>query len=554
MKPKFLVVFLLLVTGSFWIVGCPGKTTTPTAPAPVTIYWSATPSFTPTQACFVGTSPTCTPTFTFTFTNSFTATNTPTNTLSPTFTYSPTNTFSPTYTLTSTPTNTGTLTPPVTNTATNSPTNTTTPTGTLATSTPTPTCNPHVTFSVPTNLTVQIGNAILGPGDPGDYECLGAVPVTIVFDHGGVPITYGGYFSIYGAFSQAVSSVYPGDSWTASFNYRGQVYSQTQTFSSCPIPYCDYGTCIYVDTSNSTSTFYTIPTCSGLLCGGGTTGTTTDPITIHAEGVGGDVVNVVFLDGDGEGMPNTLVGSNCGFDYYAGNNGSFQIQCPFTIGDIQLQLNSVVGEYVTIGQCGLGFTIDASDVELADANGNYAVWWEGDFNNYNSAACTINVCPSTPTPSPWEIDSGGPGTLDISSASNSGSLIGDSTMIDNEGDQNTFYVNYSGIADGDWSLIIYPQIPSSHSRRTSTVASVANPDTQGPTDLNVKAVSSEISIQLKKIHANQRAGNITLAQAKVARTKVFAVLKQQIRFFRQNHGRTFTDDQKNQLEQMLLQK
>ena len=78
-------------------IACSNNFSTPTSPnTPVP---TATPTDTPTatftQACFVGSSPTCTPTFTstntftFTQTNTFTVTNTPTKTNTPTITNTP---------------------------------------------------------------------------------------------------------------------------------------------------------------------------------------------------------------------------------------------------------------------------------------------------------------------------------------------------------------------------------------------------------------------------------------------------------------------------------
>ncbi len=221
MKLRLFCLAGFLVLGSVFIVGCPGKTTTPTAPAPVTIYWSATPSFTPTQACFVGTSPTCTPTFTFTFTNTFTITNTPTNTFSPTPTYSPTNTLSTTYTFSSTPTNTPTFTNTV-----------------VSSVTPTATCDLTTVFQ---NVSLKNWNfqvyAAISYGVGETNSCLIGVPITIVFNHLGNPSTILGSFIADGGstscvFNQTLPVVSPGDGFQVSFNYLGTLYSGSYTSSS----------------------------------------------------------------------------------------------------------------------------------------------------------------------------------------------------------------------------------------------------------------------------------------------------------------------------------
>ncbi len=170
MKLRILGIFSLLVGITFLTIGCPSKSSSPSAPAAPT----ATNTFTATYTvCTDGSGHTCTPTFsatpsntatvtptstpsdTATTTDTYTITNTPTNSATSTNSATPTNslTSTATFTITNTPTITPTFT--ITETPTNSgtPTQTGTPTNTFPS---TPTGTPTNTFqftpsSTPTN-------------------------------------------------------------------------------------------------------------------------------------------------------------------------------------------------------------------------------------------------------------------------------------------------------------------------------------------------------------------------------------------------------------------
>ncbi len=392
----------LLVLGSVFIAGCPGNQGNPAAPAPVTIYKLDTPTFTYTQACWVGTSPTCTPTFTYTFTNTFTITNTPTNTFSPTDTLSQTPTLSPTNTLSTTPTPTGTLTPLFTATA--SPTSTFTINGAQPTFTFTPTqtsgCTPIATISVD-NYSLSV-NAYQAPDAAVGY-CIGAVAVTIQVNHAGGTQIYTGNFdttaSPYASansFSQTIPTLYAGDSWTASFDYLGQIYSQSVTF---PTP--SFGCEVYLwPPEDFVINFNYLPSCSsGVSC---TAGSPSQPITItssnlvmpiatqtaYTEDNGWCIKDNIPSDPTYSGNANDPSGASC--DFYCCDANYFYVQCPITIGNVQVVIwpsssnpsGSGLDQGLTIvDTCG-----NPTDVSIFLDNSTETI--EGDYDSSNIGQTT----------------------------------------------------------------------------------------------------------------------------------------------------------------------
>lgn len=104
---------------------------------------------------------------------------------------------------------------------------------------------------------------------------------------------------------------------------------------------------------------------------------------------------------------------------------------------------------------------------------------------------------------------------------------------------------------GHFTVNAWAQVPAQGKPLTTAVVSGRSPfnPVQNP---NLAEVHKLFWEQMKQIHEEIKTGKLTSLQAQERRKEFFSVMNQALQIYGKNGRKDLTDDQKNQLEQMLF--